>query len=197
MRGDMKPFPRTKNGRAVLVAILLLLMLPACLTGAPDWQRPTSLPVLDIPAPATAGDRQYLGLDANASRFTLEQVRGQLVVLEFILAQCPHCQHEAPKMKRFYELVQQRQLGDRIKFISIALGNTPLEAGLFKERYQLPFPVIPNPGQQVMRVEATPTLYFLRPEPGGARILYEAVGRLPDGEKLLRQAIELGGISPS
>jgi len=193
----MKIFPVPKKTAGRLVAGMLLLLLSACLATTPDWQR-TSLPPLVIPAPTRAADRQYLGLAPETTSFTLDQIKGRLVVLEFILAQCPHCQHEAPKMKQFYELVQERGFSDRIKFVSIALGNTPLETGLFRDRYQVPFPLIPNPGKYVTKVEATPTLYFLQPESGGgARVLYEAVGRLPDAEKLLQQAIELGGLSSS
>ena len=189
--------PPTKIGRRTAAALLLAFFLAACMAGAPDWQR-VSLPALTIPAPTAAADRRYLGLEPGTAQFTLDQVTGKLVVLEFILAQCPHCQREAPKMKRFYELVQERGLGDQIKFVGIALGNTPLETGLFKERYQTPFPLIPNPGRYVMKVEATPTLYFLRPGPGGeSRILYQATGHLPGEEKLLQQAIELGGLSSS
>ena len=193
----MKTFPVSRNaGTGIITVTALLLLLSACLAGTPDWQR-TSLPALVIPAPATAADRQYLGLAPAVSRFTLDQVKGRLVVLEFILAQCPHCQHEAPKMKHFYNLVKQQGLDKRIKFISVALGNTRLESNLFKERYEVPFPVIPNPGRRVMEIEATPTLYFIRPEAGGSKVLFEAVGRLPDGEELLRRALELGDFSPS
>ena len=169
--------------------LLFLGLFAGCRGSAPNRYL-SRLPELSIPLPATIAERQYLGLTTKFGHFSLADIKAKVVVLEMILVQCPHCQHEAPQMNRFYELVKEHGLLPQIKFLSIAMGNTPLEVGLYRERYQVPFPIIPNPGRYILTVDATPTLYLLRPQPNGeSQILFAAVGRLPKPAALLQKAI--------
>ena len=169
----------------LLLMALLGGLLAACAAFSPG-SRQISLPRLVIPAPAAAADRNYLGLKDSARYFSLNHLKARLAIIEVIMAQCPHCQRQAPKMDIFYRLLSERGLQDQVRIFAIALGNTPFETGLYKERYQVPFPIIPDPGGTLLRVDATPTLYILEPDPGGgSRILRQETGMLPAPEKLV------------
>ncbi|NPA25258.1 MAG: TlpA family protein disulfide reductase [Deltaproteobacteria bacterium] len=169
----------------LLTLVILGGLLAACTAIAPG-SRPTSLPELSIPAPTLPAERNYLGLKDSAGHFSFNDLKSRLTVIEIIMAQCPHCQREAPKMDAFYRLLAERGLQDQVRIFAIALGNTPFETGLYKERYQVPFPIIPDPGGTLLRVDATPTLYIIEPDSGGgSRILHQEAGILSTPEELI------------
>ncbi len=189
--GGRRPFAALRPARTAI-----LLLLSALLTGC--FLPPASPPVTEvlppaIPLPASDQAISYLGLEPGASAFSLGEVEGELVVFEIIMAQCPHCQREAPKINRLYRMLREAGLAEEVKILAIALGNTALETGLYRERFHVPFPLIPNPDGRLLRVDGTPTLYLVKI--GGrdtSHIIYQGIGRLPPAGDLLariRQAL--------
>jgi peroxiredoxin len=174
-----------------LLKILLLLgaALAVC-CGCASTTRPMTDNDPHLPAPQSVGQRAYLGLPAELARFSYEDVQAEILVIDFFDMYCHICQTEAGHMNEFYNLVQNRALGDRLKIIGVGVGDTPLEVKLFKEKCKLPFPVFPDRAgaftEQFGKIRV-PNLLVLKKQAGHFRVIYRASG-LPDKpEELLSQ----------
>ena len=70
--------------------------------------------------------------------------KADVVVLNIFNMYCPHCQVNAKYVNELYELTQSRGAGSRIDFYAIGWGNTPMEADMYRTRYNVKYPVVPD-----------------------------------------------------
>lgn len=68
----------------------------------------------------------------------------EVVVLNFFDMYCHSCQTMAPHSKKLHQMVQQRGYGSRVEFFAIGWGNTPLESEQYRQRFGIPYPVMPD-----------------------------------------------------
>jgi thiol-disulfide isomerase/thioredoxin len=120
---------------------------------------------LELPIPQGDQDRTYLGLERTGT-FKLNQIKTRILIIEVLNSYCPHCQHEAPLVNTLYRNIQERvDLKDKIKIIGIGIGNSSDELNLFKEEFQVIFPLLPDENSDIgstFRVEGTPTFIGIR-----------------------------------
>lgn len=128
----------------------------------------------------SADEAQYLGLAgkglAGKGEFSIAQISGDLILLEVISVHCASCRNQAPIMYELYEeLIDDPALKDRIKLIALAGGNKPWEVEEYRDEFDVPFPIIPDPKFVVLDqigVNRTPFHYLLR-KSGGEVIVAE------------------------
>ncbi len=102
-------------------------------------------PNMSLAVPAAQADRDYLGLDAPDSAFALGDIRAQMLLVMVFDVACHYCQKSTTHAKRIYEEIGRRNASGNVKMIAVALGNSQFEADLFRDKFQLPFPVFPDP----------------------------------------------------
>ena len=148
-----------------------------------------------FPAPADARQRQYLGLSAGAETFGLADVKADWLVVEVFDMYCHICQQSAPALRRLHDAVQKAGVGDRVRFLGVGLGNSPLEARAFARRFKFPFPAVPDRENQLRklfpRLRASTLLVFHRQ--GDARQLFtrhDGLLRKKDADELAKKIIE-------
>lgn len=128
-------------------AIWALLGFLAVVTAAPAWAAPPqageAFPALELKAPEGAGGK-YLGLAPGVKSFRLEQVKAQAVLVEVFSMYCTICQAEAPRMNEIYAALQQRGLADKLKLLGLGAGNSEMEVGVFRDKFKVPFPLLPD-----------------------------------------------------
>ncbi len=114
---------------------------PAKITPAPTVG--AQLPPISLTAPTDESTRNYLGLTATDSEtFTTTQIDCDLLLIEIFSMYCPYCQREAPDVNELFQLMQNDpKLSQRIKLIGIGVGNSAFEVGIFKNRYNVKFPL--------------------------------------------------------
>lgn len=56
--------------------------------------------------------------DINGTEYTLSQLRGNYVVLDFWASWCPDCRKDVPMLKELYA-----KYGERIKFVSVSFDD--------------------------------------------------------------------------
>jgi len=90
-------------------------------------------------------DQNYLGLPPKKV-FSFREIRGNLILVEFLSTYCINCQRQAPIFKEVYSSIERDpRLKGKVKIIGIAAGNNLNEVQLFKKTYDVPYPIFGDP----------------------------------------------------
>jgi peroxiredoxin len=151
------------------------------------------LPDFTLDVPKESAERGYLGL-IGSGLFKIPQVRAKGVVIEIFSMYCPYCQKEAPKVNRVYEEIEAAPtLRGRIKLIGIGVGNSAYEVGLFKKRYQIPFPLFPDGDfvlHKILGEVRTPYFIAVKIDPDGShQVIHSRLGAFESAEKFLDEIV--------
>ena len=88
--------------------------------------------------------KNYLGLTGSGT-FKITQVKAQAVLIEIFSMYCPYCQKDAPGINELFQAIEENaEMKGRIKIIGIGAGNSAYEVGVYKKKYNVPFPLIPD-----------------------------------------------------
>ena len=132
-------------------------------------------PAVPLPTPRQANQRNYLGLP-DAQTFTLDQVAGQIVVVEILNVLCPHCQRQTqPYNDLFQKIEADPATRGKIKMLGVAVANSDAAIADFVSIYSVAYPVVSDRNfklHKALRAGPTPfTLYVLRDHPGDLGII--------------------------
>jgi thiol-disulfide isomerase/thioredoxin len=157
------------------------------------------LPDIVLDVPKDSGERSYLGLSWWNKTFTIPAIKARVVIVEIFSMYCPYCQAEAPKVNALYEKIEaDPALKEKMKLIGIGVGNSSYEVGVFKKRYQIPFPLFPDGGfaihKQVGEVR-TPYFIGVRIEGDGShRVFFSRLGAFDTADGFLKDMVRLSGL---
>lgn len=143
---------------------------------------------LRLPKPANETERTYLGLSAGEEGFRLEDIRCEILVVDCFDMYCHYCQSGAAHVNELHRLAQERGLGERVKFVGIGVGDTPMEVGVYKDKFNVPFPAFPDRHAVIAKSLGPlklPNLIILRHQPGGLRVVESFSGTLRDPAQVL------------
>jgi peroxiredoxin len=125
----------------------------------------TSLKMVEDPL-----ERKYLGLKDGES-FTVSDIRADVVLVEIISVYCPGCQRQMRTYNKLFNLIENDpETKGRIKMIGIAVGNNDREIEDFREKYEVRFPIIPDPHfvtHKAIGGSRTPFSIYVRQDPSG------------------------------
>ncbi len=136
---------------------------------------------ISLPRPVEQRQAAYLGLDDDVTDFAVQDIRSDLVLVEFFSMYCPHCQHEAPLVNEVYELIKTKNLSEKIKMVGIGIGNTDYEVGIFQKKFMIPFPLFsdePFVWHKKVGEVGTPYFALVRNEGGTATVVWTHLGRM-------------------
>ncbi len=159
-----------------------LAALAAALWGGCATYAPTAV-VEQLTVPADTAERAYLGLSAETGAFQLEDIHCEILVVDCFDMYCHICQAGAPHLNALYRLAQERGLGDRIKFIGLGVGDTPLEVATYKQKLLVPFPVFPDRHTVIAKrfgPVRLPNLLVLRNRNGRLELIQSITGDVLD-----------------
>ncbi|MBN2107243.1 MAG: redoxin domain-containing protein [Deltaproteobacteria bacterium] len=89
-------------------------------------------------------DRGLLSLFTKNS-FSIADINAEIIFVEFFNNYCSSCQAQAPVINDVYKAVQKNPvLRNKVRFIGIGAGNNEREVAQYKERHEVPFPLIPD-----------------------------------------------------
>jgi hypothetical protein len=173
--------------RHLLVPILLLLALVFAntLQAAGPPQPGGQLPEFKFPMPSDRIDKGYLGLSGWGSTFRIPDIKARVVIVEILSMYCPFCQKEAPMVNDLYGAIEKDPaLKGKIKILGVGAGNSSYEVEVFRKKYSIPFPVVPDPdyaAHQLYGEVRTP--YFIAVkinENGTHEVIYSKLGGVGD-----------------
>ncbi|MGE4358137.1 MAG: peroxiredoxin family protein [Candidatus Omnitrophota bacterium] len=145
---------------------------------------------LELNLPSRAEDLLYLGLQGVKSKsFKLSEVNAKVIVLEIVTAYCPYCAGSIPQINRFYELIKDSSYASQIKIMGIGMANSEEEIDAFRNKYELPFPVLADEDNRVYkilgRIKLPYWVILFRNSKGTWEELYTQSEKLPEPENLL------------
>ena len=79
-------------------------------------------------------EQTYWGIPQKKS-FSIKEIRGNLILIEFISTYCVSCQRQAPIFNELYSSIEKDPgLKGRVKIIGVAAGNNRTEVEIYKKR---------------------------------------------------------------
>lgn len=179
------------------MVILLGILLPLYASAAQPPATGDNFPALKFSVPEEREDRAYLGL-SGGDFFEVREVKAEVVILEVMSMYCPFCQKEAPAVNELYRLIEENsKLKGRIKLIGIGAGNSAYEMKIFREKYQVPFPLVPDRDFSIhVALGEVRTPYFIgvKIQKGVSEVFYSRLGGFEDAATFLEEILHLSGL---
>ncbi|WP_300460481.1 redoxin domain-containing protein [Desulfobacula sp.] len=184
-----------------LVLICFLFFGNLCLPGqggCTDKEKPLDF---TLSAPKNADHKTYLGLTRD-DRFSLGQIKAEIVIIEIFSMYCPVCQREAANVNTLFDLIQNnRSLREKVKLIGIGAGNSDFEVDFFKEKYTIKFPLFSDTDFSIhKKIGEVRTPHFFGLALKGDceyTIFYSQSGEVSDPEKFLETLLKDSGLKNS
>jgi len=187
---------KKKSFRGAMVLVLVFWMGVGAMA-APTFQEGGKLPEFKLPVPSEEEHQEYLGLTGKGD-FELEEIDAEVVIIEIFSMYCPHCQREAHKINTLYELIgQQEGLQKKVKLIGIGAGNSAFEVNIFRETYQVPFPLFADEDFAIHKALGeirTPYFIGMKLKNGGHEIFYAELGGFESAEDFLELVLKRSGL---
>lgn len=153
---------------------------------------------IKLPVPQEKNAKSYLGL-AGKGIFAISQIKAEVVIIEIFNMYCRNCQREASRVNDLYRAMNKdSNLKGKIKMIGIGAGNTPLEVDVFKETYQVPFPLFPDEDYSIHKAcGEVRTPYFIGVKinaDGPLTVFLTKEGGFQDPDQFLKQIVAASGL---
>ncbi|PKN60934.1 MAG: redoxin [Deltaproteobacteria bacterium HGW-Deltaproteobacteria-11] len=159
------------------------------------------LPDFKLPTPKSSTDKNYLGVSGIffSGPFTVPQIKAKVVILQIFSMYCPYCQKDAPHVNSLYNKIENDlALKGKIKLLGIGAGNSDYEVGLFKNKYQIPFPLFADGDFKIHKLMGevrTPYFIGVKINPDGShQVFYSRLGSIEKNENFLNEIISLSGL---
>ncbi len=183
----------------MIMEICVFVSHPSVTTATSPPCKSDSLHEITLAVPSENNERNYLGLPSSG-RFKIHEIKAEIVIIEIFSMYCPHCQREASTVNTLYRTIEEHPLlKNRVKLIGIGVGNSPYEVGIFKKKYDIPFPLFPDKNFSIHKIlNGVRTPYFI-----GATInnneayhvFYSEPGGIGDADQFLTMMLRLSGLS--
>jgi len=139
--------------------------------------------------------QSYLGL-SGGGRFTIPQIKAEVILINVFSTTCPHCRKEAPNTNKLFQAIEEREdLKGRIKIIGIGTRNTLEDVAEFKKEYNVPFPLFPDKDMSIfekLETRGTPTMIGIKILADGSySVLFFRAGSIGDVSWFIGFLIEM------
>ncbi len=155
------------------------------------------LPSISLPIPKDSEEKNYLGLSGEGL-FRIPQIKAEGVLIEVFNTYCPICQTTSSTMGDLYRQIESNtDLKDKIKMIGIGVGNNELETKVFKQTYNIPFPIFSDENYEIHKdlgEVRTPFFIALKISGGHEEIVQTHLGGLTDSTGFLDLMLQAYGI---
>ena len=159
----------------------------------------SALPEMELLKPGDSNYLKYLGLSRGGNSFKVNQIKAKVAIIQIYSMYCPYCQAEAPNINRLYASIENNPaLKDKIKIIGIDAGNSQFETGIYKKKYTVEFPLIPDGDFKIHKIVGeVRTPYFIVVKLDGSKppqVIYSKLGALENKDTFLAQIVKSAGL---
>lgn len=178
----------------IYLGFVLFILLPYQMIGGETKTIGFAVPfpTLTFKFPISKEDRTYLGLSPKKI-YRFDEIYGSLILIEYLNTYCVNCERQAPILKESYLLIEKDpKLKGKVKMIGIAAGNNWKEVREFKNRHQIPYPILPDPNfeaHQAVGSPRTPFMIWVRKDREGKGIVVSThLGLIESSQKLIEES---------
>jgi len=175
--------------KASVLIVLLAALWMTVSAGAAEVKPPQvgqGFPDVELSKPVIAGELKYLGLSSSGS-FRINQIKADVVIVEIFSMYCP-----------LYQLIEENAaLKGKIKIIGIGTGNSIYETDIFKKKYSVKFPLVPDGDFKIHKIMGevrTPYFIVVKLKGKKADVIYSKAGALGDNKTFLKEIIKSAGL---
>ncbi|MBI5605576.1 MAG: TlpA family protein disulfide reductase [Deltaproteobacteria bacterium] len=109
-----------------------------------------------------SGDKalDFVAQDLKGQTWTLDRVKGKVILLRFWTDQCPYCRYEMPVIEKYYRRL--RPAGFEV--LAVNVKQSPQVAEAFMAQMDITFPVLLDPSGKMAehyKVYAVPTNFLI------------------------------------
>ena len=181
-----------------LVFFLAVFMMTAnCFAEINPPQAGGVFPEIELLKSSNPVDLTYLGLSGSGI-FKIQQVKADVVIIEIFSMYCPYCQGEAPNINNLYSLIENNPaLKNKIKIIGIGINNSLFETDIFKNKYKIAFPLVPDEDFKLHKIIGevrTPYFIVVKLKDGKTEVIYSKLGALGDNKAFIDKIIKSVGL---
>jgi len=180
--------------------LVSLVFIPAGALWAAGFSLNVGEPLsgLSLPVPEDPGARKYLGLSGSGT-FSPAEVDSPVILVQIFSMYCPHCQRDAGNANAFFRLVEENPgLRGKVKILGVGAGNSPYEVQVFRETYNVPFPLFSDGNYEIhKKVGEVRTPFFIglkKDDKGFSRIFFTRTGGIDKAEDFLAFLIRESGL---
>jgi peroxiredoxin len=189
-----------------VVLYAMMAMILACFAAVPlQAASPPAvggqLPDFSLSFPKERAEKSYLDISGSffAKTFKIPQIKAQVVIIEIFSMYCPYCQAEAPNVNSLFNKIESNPaLKGKIKLVGIGVGNSDYEVGVFKKKYNVLFPLLPDGDFKIHKLMGevrTPYFIGVKINPDGShQVFYSKLGAFEGVDQFLNQMIKLSGL---
>jgi peroxiredoxin len=186
--------------KILCLSVFLMMLFSASAIGAAENSPPTVgsvFPEIELLKPSNPDHLKYLGLSGSGF-FKINQIKTDIVIIEIFSMYCPYCQGEAPNVNNLYNLIENNPaFRNKIKIIGIGINNSLFETDIFKKKYKIEFPLIPDGDFKLHKTIGevrTPYFIVVKLKGGKTEVIYSRLGALGDNNVFLGQIAKLTGL---
>ena len=145
--------------------LILLIIIPGTRTKVVSTiKRITLIPPLGLNATTgveiSTKDYQWSFQEMNGKTVSLEQMKGEVIFLNFWATWCPPCIAEMPSIQKLHDIY-----GDKIKMVLVSQENPEtIKAFLEKNQYSMPTYILTGPIPEVFQSRSIPSSFLISPE---------------------------------
>ncbi len=184
-----------------LLFTLILMFFSCTFAFAADVAPPKegdTLPELLLPGTEDAGVQKYLGV-SGSEPFSVNDIQGDVAIIQIFSMYCPHCQADAPFVNELYKKIQNSpQIRGKIRLLGIGAGNSELEVDIFRQKYKVSFPLFEDERFVIHKqVGEVRTPYFIaakKNSEGAWSVFYSKLGGIENADKFLKTIRQLSGL---
>ena len=183
-----------------VVLFLLFMLISVSFPGgvgaeARPIARGDNFPNLDFRDTLSRADRAYLGIGKKKT-FSIKDVKGDLFIFEIFSTYCMSCPRNVPVLNTVYSMVNNDpKLRQKVKVVSVAIGNTRNEAESYKRDYKVLYPMLTDFTFAVHKALGNPrvpyTIIAKRDARGKNVVVYTSLGVIESADGLLKQVRKL------
>jgi thiol-disulfide isomerase/thioredoxin len=180
--------------------VIIVILFMAMTIGAAEISPPRVggiFPEIELSKPDNSIELKYLGL-SGGGLFKINHIKADVVIIEIFSMYCPYCQGEAPNINKLYTSIENNPaFRNKIKIIGIGINNSLFETDIFKKKYKVEFPLIPDGDFKLHKIIGevrTPYFIVVKLKDGKTEVIYSMLGALGDNNVFLGQIAKLSGL---
>ncbi len=171
----------------ITIFVLLFSLLGGVWSSAAPLKIGDSISALILPVPYSQAGKIALGLNVEASTFTISDLKSELILLEVIGVYCPQCFKQAPGFNNLYGRLSKGKMQGKVAMFALAAGGTDAEIDLLTKSGQYKFPIVSDMKYESHKILGEPKTPFTIICRLDGTIIYTHLGIIDDIDKFYGQ----------